>query len=100
MEADEFVLGEEVTQAARGKPRRETAVLSVRLSVEEIAELEALSRASGKSMSQILREALLSYVHQGGPVQPTITVSVFEGPTFSTGKVTQASYAAETEKVA
>jgi hypothetical protein len=98
MNADEFVLGEDVTEAARPRGRKESAVLSVRLPIEEIAEVEALSRAANKSMSQLVREALQAYRALIERSQPTITVSVYGGATFSTGYVGQASYGVETEK--
>jgi hypothetical protein len=97
MDADEFVLGEDVTEAARPRARKESAVLSVRLSAAEIAELEALADAANKSLSQIVREALHAYRHLVAGTQPTITVSVEGWGTFSTGYRDQSSYGVEAE---
>ncbi len=39
---EEFVLGENVTHLAKGKDTRGAAVLSVRISAEELAHIEAI----------------------------------------------------------
>lgn len=58
-------LGKEVTEMAHGRQKLDTAVVSVRLTVDEIACLEQAARHSGKTLSQIVREAVRSY--QGDP---------------------------------
>ena len=61
MVENEFILGDNVSQAARGKDRRDTTVISVRLSNDEVARLERLGLASGKTVSQIVRDAISAY---------------------------------------
>jgi predicted DNA-binding protein len=58
---DNIELGREVTAQARAKEKKGTAVLSVRLSIEELKKLDAASRITGKSIAQLAREALSSY---------------------------------------
>ena len=58
---EEYALGQEVTEMALGKRSKETVVVSVRLPVDEFARLEKLSESSGKSMSQIVRNAVAAY---------------------------------------
>jgi predicted DNA-binding protein len=82
----EYVLGQEVTSAAAAKVRTGTAVLSVRLTAGELAAVEAASKASGKTVSQVVREAIKSYLHYERSGTYSITIS---GPlgTMSTGQV-------------
>ena len=47
---DQF-LGENITDIARAKRKVETAVISVRLGLQEVARLEAIGRASGQTVS-------------------------------------------------
>lgn len=98
-ENEEYVLGEEVTSSARTKSRGGTAVVAVRLSVEEIAELESTSRATGKSLSQVLREAIRKGLRYDDEIfQPTVTISIQDGVTTTTGAARQYSQAAVAEK--
>lgn len=76
-------LGEEVTAQAKGRSRRD-AVVSVRLPIEEFAALEAECSATGKTMSQLIREALSERTHARRRGDPSITV-FFGGVTTSFG---------------
>ncbi len=58
---EEVVLGQNVTEYARAKASKGTAVISVRLSTDDIARLETIGRASGKTVSQVVRDALAAY---------------------------------------
>lgn len=58
---DEYVLGANVTKKARKGTAKETAVMSVRLTTNEVAHLESLSRSTGLSVAQIIRDAIASY---------------------------------------
>lgn len=55
--ANEFVLGRNVTEQARGK-EKDTMVMSVRLAVNEFAKLSAVAEAEGKTVSQVAREGI------------------------------------------
>src|SRR4051812_40294927 len=92
MRGDEaYALGEDVTALVAGKRKEATAVLSVRLPAEELAEIEAASLSTGKTLSQLVREAVRSYMHAARYSQPVITVSIEGGGTFSTGATSQSS---------
>ncbi|MBM2812060.1 MAG: hypothetical protein HW416_2819 [Chloroflexi bacterium] len=56
---DAYALGEEVTAVASAKAKSATAVLSVRLTVQEVAEIEEVCRVNGQSLSQVVRDSLL-----------------------------------------
>jgi len=55
---NECVLGEDVTDLAGQRSRGGTTVLSIRLSLDELAEIESISRATKKTISQVAREAI------------------------------------------
>lgn len=85
---EDYVLGKNITEAVASKKRDATAVLSVRLSAEEVKALEAVSAATGRTMSQVAREALKAYLHRQERIaQPTVTISAgaWSGFTSSTG---------------
>ncbi len=82
---EDFVLGEDVTSLARSKIRKESVVLSVRLSAEEFAAVDALSRQTGRTPSQTVRNAIRDYVQGAKASQPTITISLAGGSTLATG---------------
>jgi hypothetical protein len=84
-EQEDFVLGEDVTSLARSKIRKESVVLSVRLSAEEFAAVDALSRETGRTPSQTVRNAIKDYVHGSRAGQLTITISLAGGSTLATG---------------
>ena len=54
----EYTLGRNVGKVPGGESSRATAVLSVRLTAHEVAAVEAIARETGKTLSQIVREAL------------------------------------------
>jgi predicted transcriptional regulator len=99
-EQDEYILGEDVTAAATVKGRRGTSVLSVRVSNQELARLDALSQMTGKTFSQIVREALDHCYQLSRESQPAITVVVQGGSSVSTGRVQPATKAATAASVA
>ena len=88
-ENEEFVLGEDVTALAGPKSRGGTAVLSIRLPLEEVSEIESISRATGKTVSHVIREAIKTWLHFTAYTQPTVTISFKEGSTTSTGTLGQ-----------
>ena len=56
------VLGRDVTEAARSKNKGGTTIVfSVRLAVDDVRQLEQLSRQTGRTVSQIVREAIQNY---------------------------------------
>lgn len=54
------VLGQDITALALGQSRG-SVVLSIQMPVAEFAHLEKLCETSGKSLSEIVREALAAY---------------------------------------
>ena len=57
---EDFILGQEVTDIALGKSR-DTVVLSIRMPIAEFAQLERLCEDSGKTLSEVVREAVEFY---------------------------------------
>ncbi len=84
-ENEEFALGENVTALAKSKSRGGSAVVAVRLSLSEFSEIESISRATGRSVSQVVREALRNWLHFDASSQPTVTISIKGGLTTTTG---------------
>ena len=84
---DEYVLGEDVTDVALGKRRKETVVVSVRLTAEEFSRVERICDKTGRSMSQTIRDALTAY--QGNGLGPASMFSMMmfnsEGVSVSVG---------------
>jgi hypothetical protein len=70
---NEYELGSDVTEKARGKTSRQSSVLSVRLSNVELARLDSIARLEGRSIAQVVRDAIAGYVVGTG--QGYITVS-------------------------
>lgn len=58
----EYELGDDVTSLAAGKSAHPTAVLVVRLSLDELSRVESMSRETGETPSQMVREALANYL--------------------------------------
>jgi hypothetical protein len=81
----EYELGDDVTTAAAARERRGSTVLSVRLAPDELAQLESLSHATGRTFSQIVREALSSCIQLSRYAQPSVTLSIEGQGTFTTG---------------
>ena len=92
-----FELGENVTSRAKSKSQRGTAVLSVRLPVSELTELEIFANASGKIPSQIAREAIREFLQSPRYAQPTVTISLEGGMSMSTGAAQVVARAASAE---
>ena len=55
---EEYVLGPNITRLAVGKKPKDSVVVSVRLTPEEFYRLEQWCEDSGKSMSQLVRDAI------------------------------------------
>ena len=97
-ENEAFVLGEDVTSVAASKRASGTAVVSVRLTSAEVAELESLSRASGKTISQIAREALTAYVRNNKQQESQVSITCCDGVTWSFGSLSQWGEGTQVEK--
>jgi uncharacterized protein (DUF1778 family) len=99
MAAEEFMLGEDVTSRAKARIHKNTVVLSIRLSSDELAEIEAAANATGHTVSQVVREAIRNCLHTMRRAEPVIILSVQEGLTISLGDVgssSRAEYAHDT----
>ena len=83
---EEYELGKNITPLATKGTKRETAVISVRLTTGDIARLEAIGRETGKTVSQVVRDAIASYRVN----YPTMVVSVL-GSTVTVGASDEAS---------
>ena len=92
-----FVLSEDITRGATTKGQKGSAVFSLRLTPDELAAIDVLSRSTGKSPSQIVREALKQYLHAERYSQPCITVS-YEGATITTGMQPQSARPVEVKE--
>ncbi len=84
-ENEEFILGEDVTGQAKSKSRGGTAVIAVRLSLEELAQVESISRETGRTVSHVVREAIRNWLRFEVSGQPTVTVTYEGGPTTTVG---------------
>lgn len=78
--SEDFILGQDVTDIARGKSR-DTVVLSIRMPIAEFAQLEQLCEDSGKTLSEVVREAVEFYgaakaVADAGAPLPGVVVGV------------------------
>ena len=58
---EEYQLGRDVTHLAKADGKRGTAVISMRLGAADIARLEGIGRESGKTVSQVVRDAIAAY---------------------------------------
>jgi len=77
----EYELGKNITPLATKGTKRETAVISVRLTTGDIARLEAIGRETGKTVSQVVRDAIAAYQ----VTYPTMVVSVWSGSKVTVG---------------
>ena len=75
-------LGRGVTRLARSGPKRETAVISVRLETNDIARLEGIGHETGKTVSQVIRDAIVAY----RVIRPAMTVGLWSGSTVIIGE--------------
>ena len=80
---EEQTLGENITAMAASHRKAETAVISVRLGIDEIARLEEMGRAAGQTVSQVIRDAIASYEVR----QPRLVLALCNGTEFSTGGI-------------
>jgi len=80
-ENEEYELGRDVTHLATSGAKRETSVISVRLTKGDIGRLEGIGRESGKTVSQVIRDAITAYQVKN----PTMVVSVWSGSTIRMG---------------
>ena len=74
MESEEFEAGENVTDQVR-RNRPTGIVVSVRLTPEDSAKLIDLAEESGKTVSQVAREAIRTFISQGGK-RPTFVPEI------------------------
>ena len=91
----DYKLGDEVSASAnKGRTKGSNVVLSVRLSGEEVARIEAVAEAEGKTLSQVVRAAVRTYASgsprrlRGNQSYVTISTSDF---TWSIGTQPQSS---------
>lgn len=86
MERADFELGRDVTAQAKTEGKRETVVLSIRVTGEELRRLETLARGSGKSVSQVAREALTAYTPTASGSHATSVLTIAFSSTDSTAR--------------
>lgn len=67
-------LGEEVTSDVRGR-RPAGIVLSVRLTAEEAEQMQRIAQVTAKSLSEVARIALRSFLNNGGYEAQTSGIS-------------------------
>ena len=88
---NEYILGENVTDLFLSKKPRETVVVSVRLPITDFKRLDKVINDSGKSLSQVVREAIALYTEQStnrlSPPQFGMSLQPSEGGAFSVGQV-------------
>jgi hypothetical protein len=85
----EYELGKEVTDKIKSKAKG-TVVFSVRLTTDELKRLEVVSQESGKTVSQVVREAINSYSTVTSLTGRVLTTFSFvSGPTISSGEFSQ-----------
>ena len=58
---EECELGADVTHLFKSKERRAGVTISVGLEAEDLAWLEGIGRESGKTVAQVIREAIAAY---------------------------------------
>jgi hypothetical protein len=98
-EEREYMLGEDVTSAARPRSKSGTAVLSVRLTAEELSAIERVALETGKTLSQVVREALRSGIHVIREPHPAVTVSIRDTSDTSFGAPRQVATAASGKSI-
>ena len=79
---EEYQLGRDVTHLAKANDNRGTAVISVRLGATDIARLEGIGRESGKTVSQVVRDAIAAYRVK----RPALIVGFWSGSTVTLGE--------------
>lgn len=98
-EHEEYALGEDVTELAASKVRKGTAILSVRVSSDELTEIEAVGRVTGKSVSRLVREAISGYLRANSQGAVAVTISIQGGSTLSTGPTGIQGRAAQSQTI-
>ena len=84
--AEEFELGRNVTNLAKARGKKVTAVISVRLDMTDVGRLEELAGDSGKTVSQVVRDAIAAYEGKGQPQLDNAAISRLEGIARFSGK--------------
>jgi hypothetical protein len=85
--SEAYKLGGNVTRTAKSHKRKDTVVLSVRISVEELARVEALAEATGRTVSQVAREAVSAYAAPAGRPRASVVAGIpYFGTAFSLGE--------------
>lgn len=91
--ANDYLLGSNVTEQARGKAK-DTVVMSVRLAVEEFTKLNAVAEAEGKTTAQVAREGIRARI-KGNQDLPTtrlsLSIGTQDGGEISVGRPWQAT---------
>ena len=83
-ETESYIAGRDVTEKFRGA-RKESVVLSVRMSIDEMKRLEALSQETGKTIAQVVRESVASYQPISLQQPVVLTIGTSEGGEFRWG---------------
>ena len=86
-EHEEYELGRNVTHLFKSKSRKETSVISVRLTGEEIKRLEEIGRENEKTVSQVIRDAIAAYRVQ----RPETVVGLWNGSSITVGETAEVS---------
>ena len=90
---EEYELGGDVTRLAKSSTKRETGVISVRLPISDIARLEEVGRESGKTVSQVIRDAIAAYQVK----QPVFVLGIWSGSKVVMGEPEEAGMNANWE---
>ena len=93
MTEQEYSLGEEVTELAQSKKQQDTVVVSVRVSQNEFKRLEEMANQKGKSMSQIVRDAVSAYCIASEKLGYYMSIATSGGAQASSGGFQQQSFA-------
>ncbi len=91
--ANDFLLGSNVTEQARGKAK-DTVVMSVRLALEEFTKLNAVAEAEGKTTSQVAREGIRARIRENPDLPATrisLSIGTLDGGAVSLGVPWQAT---------
>ena len=90
---EDYELGRDVTHLAKSSTKRETGVISVRLPMTDIARLEGIGRESGKTISQVIRDAIVAYRVK----HPVIEIGLWSGSKVVVGESEEAGMNASWE---
>ena len=81
---DDYKLGKDVTEKFRGV-KKESVVLSVRMSIDEMKHLEALCQETGKTVAQVVRESVANYQPVNPQREAVLTIVNSVGGEFRSG---------------